>query len=1057
MTVRLTLLDGVTATRGGRPVDLGPPQRRAVLCALALRRRRWVPVAALIDALYDGDGPARAAKVVQTHVSALRSVLEPPRAPGTPPEVLLFGHGGYQLRLADDDLDLGRFERLVAEAERARARRRWSEADAAYTEALALFPGEPLAGVPGPYAERQRTELTGRRQAVTEDGLEAMVNAGRALQAVDALRELTAADPLRERPPALLMRALYAGGRRWEALEIYTRTRRTLVDRLAVEPGPELRALHTLVLAGDPLPGTTPPAPPRPAAPTTGIAGRAAELRRVTAIIERASTGGGIIVVSGGPGSGKSHLLREIAARNPGARRLRLADGLATTLGLPGDPSTMDGPGLAARALDALTRPAVLIADDAAEADRASRDALLILARRLRERPVVLILAASDPAPDDATAEWCGALEAEALAVLPLGALTPSAIADLVTDRLDTPAPMELAASVHDVTGGLPVLVTALIADLATAPGARAVPPQLVPDHLTRALARLLGAELGPFARALAVLDPHDPAIATMAAVTARPASEARRLAVHLLGLGLLASADPPRLRHPVLVTALRDACTPAETTRVLVAAATDARDRQRTARQIADHLLDLSGPQWTQWTPVLLDAATEAVAASDGPATVAYLTTAARIDRTARVLLRLGQAELQVNPRAGRAHLREALDVQLARGETPSAVVPLAWAMAVQGEPAAAMDLMDRVARKAGPRAGRGIRASGWLIASITPGTWEDLVRELRTDSTDEDPALEDPAAEAVLIWDDVARVRYSAAEATARLSERAPTALRAGIALWADDLPLLRRLTAQPGEDDAALDLLRVMLRAEAALRLGEPETALAEAGLVAGVPPAHSARRPAGLVAIYARALIALGRLDEAAAWLDGVTGHASPDAWDWTSVLYARAMLLSHQGDPGEAAETFLDSGHRLARWGFDNPGAQAWRGAAALELVKAGEHERARPLALAELDLAHRWGVPRFTGLAWRALAAASPLDERAAALERAAGLLTGPDLAAALSDLADAEPGRARVLLERARSLAGTGPLGEHVAGRLRVLDGGEPGPGVDVVAPRAW
>lgn len=55
-----TLLNGVTAQRDGAAVPLGPPQRRALLCVLAMRRRQWVSMHSLLDALYEED--ARSAR-----------------------------------------------------------------------------------------------------------------------------------------------------------------------------------------------------------------------------------------------------------------------------------------------------------------------------------------------------------------------------------------------------------------------------------------------------------------------------------------------------------------------------------------------------------------------------------------------------------------------------------------------------------------------------------------------------------------------------------------------------------------------------------------------------------------------------------------------------------------------------------------------------------------------------------------------------------------------------------------------------------------------------------
>ena len=51
---------------------------------------------------------------------------------------------------------------------------------------------------------------------------------------------------------AQLMLALYRCGRQAEALDVYRQTRDALVERLGIEPGPELRRLHDAVLGQDP-------------------------------------------------------------------------------------------------------------------------------------------------------------------------------------------------------------------------------------------------------------------------------------------------------------------------------------------------------------------------------------------------------------------------------------------------------------------------------------------------------------------------------------------------------------------------------------------------------------------------------------------------------------------------------------------------------------------------------------------------------------------------------------------------------------------------------------
>uniref|UniRef100_UPI0015EFFAE9 ATP-binding protein n=1 Tax=Streptomyces phytophilus TaxID=722715 RepID=UPI0015EFFAE9 len=124
--------------------------------------------------------------------------------------------------------------------------------------ALDLWDGEPLAGLPGPYAERERTRLAQWRLSLLEGQLELDVEVGRRAEAISELTALTAAYPLRERFRELLMLALYRSGRQAEALAVYTDTRRQLTDELGVEPGPALAALQQRILRGTDRP---PPAP----------------------------------------------------------------------------------------------------------------------------------------------------------------------------------------------------------------------------------------------------------------------------------------------------------------------------------------------------------------------------------------------------------------------------------------------------------------------------------------------------------------------------------------------------------------------------------------------------------------------------------------------------------------------------------------------------------------------------------------------------------------------------------------------------------------------------
>jgi DNA-binding SARP family transcriptional activator len=221
----------------GNPVPLGPPQQRALLAALLLKANEVVPTERLIDELWGEQPPKTATASLQNAVSALRKVLGP--------EILQTRPPGYVLSVDPEQIDLGRFERLVGAA-----RDRGPEERATtLREALALWRGDPLVDFAfEAFAQGEIRRLEELRLTALEDRIDADLEAGRVSELVGELEALVARHPVRERLRGQLMLALYRVGRQADALNAYQSARRELVQELGIEPGPALQQLHAAIL-----------------------------------------------------------------------------------------------------------------------------------------------------------------------------------------------------------------------------------------------------------------------------------------------------------------------------------------------------------------------------------------------------------------------------------------------------------------------------------------------------------------------------------------------------------------------------------------------------------------------------------------------------------------------------------------------------------------------------------------------------------------------------------------------------------------------------------------
>ena len=256
----------------GRTVDIGAAKERALLAALLLNRNRVVSSDRLIDALWGERAPGTAQKALQVYISHLRKALGRDR--------ILTRAPGYELRVEAGELDLERFELLVANQE--------------FAEALRLKRGTPLAEFAyEPFAQSEIARLEELALACLEQRLDVELAEGHHAALVAELEALVAEHPLRERLRAQLMLALYRSGRQAEALDAYQAGRTLLSDELGLEPGADLKELQRAILEQDPRLASPQPSPPEPlsrradasGAPTMSSSAPAREVRKTVTVL----------------------------------------------------------------------------------------------------------------------------------------------------------------------------------------------------------------------------------------------------------------------------------------------------------------------------------------------------------------------------------------------------------------------------------------------------------------------------------------------------------------------------------------------------------------------------------------------------------------------------------------------------------------------------------------------------------------------------------------------------------------------------------------------------
>lgn len=295
----------------------GPPKMLPLLAYLLLHRGQALERQQVAFTLWPDELEGNARTNLRRHLHWLGKAL--PSALPERPWLLLAPSTVRWNPESDYWLDVAEFERLVANPE-------------SLTEAIALYTGDLLETVYDDCLFFERERLQQSYFAALEKLIQQHRIQCRYAEAIHYCELLLARDPLREDTLRRLVALHYQTGDRAGALAEYERFADRLKKEMDIEPMPETRAVYEIALRQRQLPEEegqpTESGPVRLAASRqVGLpfVGRNAEVERFGQCWSRVvQGGGGLLLLSGEAGVGKTRLTSELAAfvENRGGRVL---------------------------------------------------------------------------------------------------------------------------------------------------------------------------------------------------------------------------------------------------------------------------------------------------------------------------------------------------------------------------------------------------------------------------------------------------------------------------------------------------------------------------------------------------------------------------------------------------------------------------------------------------------------------------------------------------------------------------------------------------------------
>jgi DNA-binding CsgD family transcriptional regulator len=705
----------------------------------------------------------------------------------------------------------------------------------------------------------------------------------------------------------------------------------------------------------------------------------------------------------------------------------------------------------------AAQRPLALLVDDAHELDAPSLRFLAYIARRVRELPVMLIVALR-PSHPGAEARLLGELTQTpgALRFEPRP-LSEAAVGRTVAATLESSLHPAFARECFSVTGGNPLLVRELARGLAEhgAVGSdrdlellRRIGPEPVAWAVQGTLRRL-PEPASAVARAVSVFDTHG-TVELTAALAGVDVDSARNAISELQVAGLVGGEIELCFTHALVGQAIR-ASIPSAERASLHARAAELLAERGDPTAVAAHLL-LSAGGGRPWAVQALVRAADQASRGASPERAAELLGRAlreppSAEQLPPVLADLARAQAAVGDAAGVETFSAAIDATEADEDRARLLLGLTRAYQDQARFAEAaqtaaqglrIDSLDDQLRT--ELAAAHDTAIIWTSeASEDAGAIELLpgMRDLIAEARERLFAGRDHEAAA-----DLARQAWAGAATLPRGGADDPTAIRLFAVLHNADaeqeaVEMADRCLAAARQSGARMDIATWQhMRGHALAYLGnlvEAETelraafAMREDGWSVWLPINASAL-------IYV--LIERDDLDEADAVLAAADDFASHprESPMWAMTEAARGRLALARGDPGRAHEILAEAGRRLgAELEISNPACSPWRSDCVLALAELGRTDEALALADEDLARAEAWGAPRALGGALRVRGLVGPADERVEWMTRAVEVLedceTRLDYAYALHALG------------RAQREAGTDSPGETLRAALDLAE----------------